>query len=66
LWTVRNDGEQNGTRGNSPPVVPANAGTHNHRPSLLQRTTVTNSIARFRGMGPGFRRDDELSELTQW
>ena len=40
-------------------VVPAKAGTHNHRQSSLRRLVdQCLKIARSRGMGPGFRRDD--------
>jgi hypothetical protein len=35
------------------PVVPAKAGTHNHRPSCLARRPPRWPIARTRGMGPG-------------
>src|SRR5262245_5891913 len=43
-------------------VVLANAGTHNHRLKLLTTPPVT-LPERFRGMGPGVRRDDSIGVL---
>jgi hypothetical protein len=44
-------------------VVPANAGTHNHRwflfDALLPQAADTFRITTTEGMGPGLRRDDE-------
>jgi hypothetical protein len=39
-------------------VVPANAGTHNHRLLLLQKATTPVPNERPRRMGPCVRRDD--------
>ena len=39
-------------------VAPAKAGAHNHRASFCEDQRPQKSTDRFRGMGPGFRRDD--------
>jgi hypothetical protein len=44
-------------------VVPAKAGTHSHSRRFGGRPpfgTVSTTIERFRGMGPGLRRDDTV------
>jgi len=38
-------------------VVPAKAGTYNPRTQLLRRSLDIGSFERFRGVGPGLRRD---------
>jgi hypothetical protein len=54
-------------RTHSPPVVPAQAGTHNHDRLLLRRTSPRVPNEKPRRMGPGpvrkraLGRDDELS-----
>src|SRR2546429_4553964 len=45
-------------------VVPANAGTHNHRRLWLREVSASVPKERSRGMGPGVRRDDEDGILT--
>jgi hypothetical protein len=44
----------------TPFVVPANAGTHNHRPLLLQKASTTAPKEKPQGMGPCVRRDDTV------
>jgi hypothetical protein len=45
-------------------VVPAKAGTHNHRLRLLgKQATTTSHIDGPRSMGPGLRRDDVSKDL---
>jgi hypothetical protein len=41
------------------PVVPAQAGTHNHRRWFGGTSFAVVSKERSQGMGPGLRRDDE-------
>jgi hypothetical protein len=41
-------------------VVPAKAGTIDHRPAFCEERRPPRITGRFRGMGPGFRRDDHL------
>ena len=43
-------------------VVPAKAGTYSHRPQFCERRLRHCPIEKFRSMGPGLRRDDELRE----
>jgi len=40
-------------------VVPAKAGTHNHRAPFCEGRLPANAEERFCGMGPGVRRDDD-------
>jgi len=47
------------TRAAPSAVVPANAGTHNHRTSLWRKVSANVPQDKSRGMGPGVRRDDE-------
>src|SRR5437773_4980850 len=42
-------------------VVPANAGTHTHRPSFCEGYWLRLPTVRSRGMGPGVRRDDGVT-----
>ena len=44
-------------------VVPAKAGTHNPRTSFCEDSPPPNATERFRGMGPGVRRDDGEERL---
>jgi hypothetical protein len=47
-------------------VVPANAGTHNHRPLLLRKvSTHTTQIEKPRRMGPRLRGDDREMVLRK-
>ncbi len=40
-------------------VAPAKAGAHNHRPFVIAKVVCAlRSKDRFRGLGPGLRRDD--------
>ena len=40
-------------------VVPAKAGTHNHRSLWLRAVSLSVPQEKSRGMGPAFRRDDK-------
>src|SRR5215204_2597308 len=47
----------------SPRVVPAKAGTHNHRRPWLREVSANVPQEKSRGMGPGVRRDDDWNKL---
>src|ERR1035437_2604941 len=49
----------------APPVVPANAGTHNHRLSLVRSNQRQRKTARPRRMGPCVRRERRWSDIDE-